>query len=289
MPHGLNFSARPPIWCQRRRRCRQRREHVAVPDVDVDGAERDVVLAESRRAVHVRRRDEAAVEAVGPGVIRALDALGEVALRLGAQPGAAMPAHVVEPAEPAAAVARDDDAFAGDLAQHVVAWRRQVLDACDTRPTSRRRSAPARARSAPGRCRRTPAASGGSRSCSHRPLDAVERQGDVALGVRQRQVIPVHRRVVEPGRQQAIVERAAPREVGGPDVARGCDGAVGEVEVDDRAAAEDLERRRPCRDAIAARPSRSSSARRSSASITPGSSRTLSVASPAASAMGVPL
>ena len=107
---------------------------MAVPHVHVHRAERDVVLAEARRAVHVRRGDEPAVEAVRPRVIRTLDALGEMALGLGAQPGAAMPAHVVEAAEPAAAVARDDDAFAGDVAQHVVARRGQVLDARDTHP-----------------------------------------------------------------------------------------------------------------------------------------------------------
>ena len=49
---------------------------MAVPRICVDGMERVIVLPEMRDFVHVRRADEAAVEAVGPGVIRALDAPG---------------------------------------------------------------------------------------------------------------------------------------------------------------------------------------------------------------------
>jgi len=53
------------------------------------------LLVEPFDLVHVRRTDQAAIERVGPGVIRALNRLGEAALRRFAQPGAAMAADVV--------------------------------------------------------------------------------------------------------------------------------------------------------------------------------------------------
>ena len=61
-----------------------------------DAVQRVVLLAEVRHFVHVRRADQPAVEIVGPGVIRTLDAAGERPARLGAQPRAAVPADVVE-------------------------------------------------------------------------------------------------------------------------------------------------------------------------------------------------
>ena len=125
---------RADLILEGRRAGREVRKDMTVPHVHLHRAQRDVVLAEAWRAVHVRRGDEPAVQAVRPRVIRTLDALGEMALGLRAQPGAPMPAHVVEAAEPAAGVPRDDHAFAGDVAQHVVARGRQVLDARDTDP-----------------------------------------------------------------------------------------------------------------------------------------------------------
>ena len=70
-------------------------EDVAVPRFARNASKRKVCAIEALDLVHLRRRQQAAVEAVGPRVIRALDAAGKRAGRLGAEPRAAMPADVV--------------------------------------------------------------------------------------------------------------------------------------------------------------------------------------------------
>ena len=70
--------------------------------------QRIVLFVEALDLVHVRRTDEAAVERVGPRVVRALDRLGQFARDIFAQAGAAMTADVEERVQFAAPVAHDD-------------------------------------------------------------------------------------------------------------------------------------------------------------------------------------
>ena len=90
-----------------------------------DGVEWIRLLVEPFHLVHVRRADQAAVECVRPGVIRALDRFGQPARGRFAQPRAAMAADVVVGAPLSRLVAQHDDAFAGDLNEEVIARRRE--------------------------------------------------------------------------------------------------------------------------------------------------------------------
>ena len=100
-------------------------EEVSVPDLDRDAVQGKVLLLEMRHFVHVRRPDEAPIEAVGPRVVRALDAAGELAGRLRAESRAAMPTDVVEGVHASVRRSRDDDAVARHVAED------ELAGACD--------------------------------------------------------------------------------------------------------------------------------------------------------------
>jgi len=70
-------------------------EDTALPDGHRHGLERVVVRAEGLHLIHERRADERTIERIGPGVVGALNGLGELALWLGEQPRPAVSAHVV--------------------------------------------------------------------------------------------------------------------------------------------------------------------------------------------------
>lgn len=70
--------------------------------------------------VDVRCSNQAAVKPVGPAVIATLDSSGEVPFCLRTEPGATMAANVEERAQRVVPIARNNDAFTGDLAQKVV-------------------------------------------------------------------------------------------------------------------------------------------------------------------------
>src|SRR5437762_13081150 len=84
---------------ERLRRARQIDEHKPFPFGERDALEWIVPFVEARHFVHVRGADQRAVERVRPGVVGALDRLGQApSLRL-TQPGAAMAAHIIESAQ----------------------------------------------------------------------------------------------------------------------------------------------------------------------------------------------
>ena len=89
--------------------------------------ERVLVLAEIRR--HVRRGEQAALEIVGPIVIRALNPLDEVPFGLLAQPRAAMPADVEQRVNRPGRVARDDHAVVAERPGEIVARVRYLIGA----------------------------------------------------------------------------------------------------------------------------------------------------------------
>ncbi len=108
--------------------------------LDGDRVQRVVVPVERLVLVHVGRPDEPPVEVVGPRVIRALEGLVDVPAR--AQPGLveqlrpSMGADVVEAAELAVPIARDDHGLAGHVANEEVARVRDLLRPADADPVA---------------------------------------------------------------------------------------------------------------------------------------------------------
>ena len=120
---GLPGQRRDPAR-EKRTRCR--------PNLAAGAMQRIVVLRELGR--HVRRREQLAVERVGPVVIRALDAIDEMTFGLIAQPRAAMAADVEQRVNLARRVARDDDALVAERAREVVAGVRNLIGAAGADP-----------------------------------------------------------------------------------------------------------------------------------------------------------
>src|SRR4029077_18384243 len=79
----------------------------------------------TKTLVHVRGANEAAVQAVSPAVVAALDTPGELAFTLRTDPRTTMAANIEKGSHGTIVVASQDDAFTGNFAQEVVA---RVLD-----------------------------------------------------------------------------------------------------------------------------------------------------------------
>src|SRR3984893_430294 len=79
--------------------------------------------------------DEAPFESVGPTVITALDPSGEMPFGAGTNAGTTMSADVEKRAQRITPVPRNDDAFIRDLAQKIVARRRDLVGAPGADPS----------------------------------------------------------------------------------------------------------------------------------------------------------
>src|ERR1700749_4712058 len=108
-------------------------EDVAVPKLGMEFLQRIVLAIEDRR-IHVRRAEEATVEAIRPTMVRALNPGRETSFGSGAQTRTTMPADVVKGAYRAGIGADYDDAFAGDLPQEIIAWVGDVVGAARADP-----------------------------------------------------------------------------------------------------------------------------------------------------------
>src|SRR5579864_2079765 len=73
--------------------------------------------------------DEATFESVGPTVIATLDPSGEMPFGAGTNAGTTMSADVEKCAKRVTPVPGNDDAFTRDLAQKIIAWRRDLVGA----------------------------------------------------------------------------------------------------------------------------------------------------------------
>ena len=122
------------LACQRGRRVRQIDEDVSVPNVAGDGPKGIRGPIEAGDVVHLRRRQQAAVETVGPGVIRALDAAVKGAVMLQAQLRPAMAADVVKGPDRSISRAHDQHARAGDIAPYERAGGGQLIGAPGRHP-----------------------------------------------------------------------------------------------------------------------------------------------------------
>ena len=87
-------------------------------------------------AVHVRRGAQRAVEVVRPGVVRAAQALADLALGLLDDPRAAVAADVEERARDPVLAGDDDDAVGADLARHELARLVDRGDVADADPAA---------------------------------------------------------------------------------------------------------------------------------------------------------
>jgi len=105
---------------------------VAVPDVSMNAIEGIIFAAEA--VVGVRSADQAAIESVGPTVIAALDPAGEMSFGGGADAGTAVPAHIEKRPQRVTRVTSNDDAFVRNLAQKIVAGRRDLVGASGADP-----------------------------------------------------------------------------------------------------------------------------------------------------------
>jgi hypothetical protein len=92
------------------------------------------IFLAAKTIVYVRCTDETPVEPVGPTVVTTLDSSGKMSCRAGADPGTAMPAHIEKPPQRAIPVASNDDALPRDLAQKVIARRRDLVGASGADP-----------------------------------------------------------------------------------------------------------------------------------------------------------
>ena len=115
---------------------RQVDEEEALPGRHRHRVERPVGLIEVLDVGRGGRPDEPAVERVGPGVVGALDRLGEAAGVLLAEPGASVAADVVIRPVSAGPVAQHDHALLPDHLQEIVARVGDAVLAPDADPPS---------------------------------------------------------------------------------------------------------------------------------------------------------
>ena len=94
-------------------------EDVPVPDIGKNLIQGIIFAAEA--FVGVWSSDQAAVEAVGPSVVAALNPPGKMSFCVGANAGATMTADIEESPQRVISVTCNYDAFTGDVAQKVVA------------------------------------------------------------------------------------------------------------------------------------------------------------------------
>ena len=111
---------RAELLQQSRPRVRHPHEDDPAPLLASGRRERVVRNREPFHPVHVRRPPELTVEAVGPGVVGALDGARQAATLRFHHPGPPVPADVVMRVDPAVRAAYHDQAVAGDLHQPVV-------------------------------------------------------------------------------------------------------------------------------------------------------------------------
>ena len=108
-------STRSPSWSAQRRRIGvEVEEDEALPRLERDRREPELLEAEVVEVLGVLGPDELPVQVVDPGVVRALEADG-LAARLLDDGGAAMAADVVERPELVVAAADDDERLAVEL------------------------------------------------------------------------------------------------------------------------------------------------------------------------------
>ena len=76
--------------------------------------------------VHVRSAEQLAVEAIGPGVIRTLDRLAQLAGLFLAEPCPAVAADIVKSTQLSLLITQNDQTFTGNLLDHTGAGFRQL-------------------------------------------------------------------------------------------------------------------------------------------------------------------
>ena len=103
-----------------------------VPDLNMNAIEGIIFATEA--VVCVGGAEEISVESVSPTVIAALDSPGEMSFGDGADTGTTMPADVEKRMHRVTGIPRNDDAFTRNLAQKIVARRRNLVCAPSADP-----------------------------------------------------------------------------------------------------------------------------------------------------------
>ena len=83
----------------------------------------------------MRRAEQAAIQPVGPTVVRALNSSGEISFWRGTQARPPVTADVIESFHATCITANHNDAFACDVAQEIVAGVGNVIGASGADPT----------------------------------------------------------------------------------------------------------------------------------------------------------
>src|SRR5579863_2244756 len=129
---------------ERRRLRREVQEDETLPDLERHWMQRIVRAVEARHLFHVGSGAQGAVEAIGPGVVRALDGRAERRRALLAKAAAAVAAVVVESAQlprqllgPLGAFAQDDHALVAELEKQAAAGGGELRDVAGQQPGPR--------------------------------------------------------------------------------------------------------------------------------------------------------
>jgi hypothetical protein len=125
---------RPHLVGDRGQARREAHEHEAAPDLLLDLGQAVVVGIHAGVAGAQGHADEAPVGRVGPGVIRAGDALAAIALLAVDQPGRAVAADVMEAAHAPVGPPDRQDRLVKELEGQEIAHGRHVVDVADQVP-----------------------------------------------------------------------------------------------------------------------------------------------------------
>src|SRR5208337_2706023 len=128
------------LFGQRPGRFAEVQEDVAVPQFDGDGRERVVFHAEVWHIMHLEGGHELAGEVVGPGMVGAADQAVKGALGGLAEPGTAVAANVVKRVDCSVVATGDDQALTGDVAEHVVTTRGNLVGPAGVDPHAQEES-----------------------------------------------------------------------------------------------------------------------------------------------------
>src|SRR5690242_2148747 len=93
-----------------------------------------VALIETCSLVHIARRKELPIQAVCPGVVRALDRAGKMAALLGTHLCSTMPADVEKCPCPRTTIPHDDQALVADPGEHIIAGLGDLVRSADADP-----------------------------------------------------------------------------------------------------------------------------------------------------------
>ena len=101
-------------------------ENETFPECQPDRVERMFRFIEAIDIVHMGRAHQRSIQPIGPGVIRALDGVGELARSLFAHSRSTMTADIVERMDLAFLVTDNDQTLSRNICEQILAWLFQL-------------------------------------------------------------------------------------------------------------------------------------------------------------------